>query len=105
MKDDEFDGLLKGLKAARHFARGRKVAGARAQADERVDVAGVRKATGLSQARFAAQIGVSVGTLRNWEQARRRPEGPARVLLALLARDPDVVSRLLGTNEHNPRRP
>ena len=60
-----------------------------------VDVAAVRAATGLSQVEFSSQIGVSAATLRNWEQKRRTPEGPARVLLALLARDPNIVKRIL----------
>jgi putative transcriptional regulator len=49
----------------------------------------------IIQTAFAKQIGVSVATLRNWEQGRRRPDGPARVLLALLAKDPDIVRRTL----------
>lgn len=48
------------------------------------------------QAEFARSIGVSKGTLVNWEQARRRPEGRARVLLALIAKDPGIVRRMLG---------
>lgn len=53
-----------------------------------VDVAAVRGRTGLSQAVFAGRIGVSLGTLRNW---RRAPDGPARVLLAMLDRNPRVA--------------
>jgi putative transcriptional regulator len=56
-----------------------------------VDVSAVRRRTGLSQAAFSRQIGVSPGTLRNWEQDRRSPEGPARVLLAMLSRNPRIV--------------
>lgn len=59
------------------------------------DVRAIRAGTGLSQADFARSIGVSKGTLVNWEQARRRPEGPARVLLALIAKDPTIVQRML----------
>jgi putative transcriptional regulator len=50
----------------------------------------------LSQDAFARRIGVAVGTLRNWEQRRRRPEGPARVLLALLEKNPRLVEETLG---------
>jgi putative transcriptional regulator len=46
---------------------------------------------GCTQRTFATAIGVSVKTLRNWEQRRRRPNGPARVLLAMIGRDPWVV--------------
>jgi putative transcriptional regulator len=59
------------------------------------DVVAIRARTGLSQAAFARSIGVKPATLRNWEQKRRVPDGPARVLLALIARDPGVVQRLL----------
>jgi putative transcriptional regulator len=45
----------------------------------------------LSQAKFAALLGISPGTLRNWEQGRREPEGPARVLLRVAARYPEAV--------------
>ena len=45
---------------------------------------------------FAAWFGISPSTLRNWEQGRRVPEGPARVLLQVIERNPDAVSRALG---------
>ena len=55
------------------------------------DVAAIRKKTGLSQEYFAAGIGVAVGTLRNWEQGIRTPEGPARVLLHVVEQNPRAV--------------
>jgi putative transcriptional regulator len=61
-----------------------------------VDVVALRRRTKLSQAKFALSIGVSVETLRNWEQGKRSPKGPARVLLALLDRDPGIVNARLG---------
>ncbi len=60
------------------------------------DVPAIRARTGLSQAEFARSIGVKKATLRNWEQQRRRPDGPARVLLALIDKDPGIVQRVLG---------
>ena len=62
-----------------------------------IDAAVMRSKTGLSQAAFAGRIGVAVGTLRNWEQGRRSPQGPARVLLALLDRNSRIVEDTLGT--------
>jgi putative transcriptional regulator len=59
-----------------------------------VDVTTIRARTGLSQSAFAASIGVPEGTLVNWEQGRRQPSGPAKVLLALLAKKPSVVMEL-----------
>lgn len=56
-----------------------------------VQVKNIRKATGLSQVAFAQTIDVAVGTLRNWEQGRRDPEGPARALLRAIHNDPDNV--------------
>lgn len=96
MKEDDFKGLMKGLSEARAYARGRKVKGLKVHVPPDVDVAAIRKATSLSQVAFSNQIGVSTATLRNWEQKRRAPEGPARVLLALLSKDPGVVKRILG---------
>ena len=51
----------------------------------------IRASYRLSQGQFAALLGISVGTLRNWEQGRRTPEGPARMLLQIAARHPDAV--------------
>ena len=59
-----------------------------------VDVTTIRARTGLSQSAFAANIGVPEGTLVNWEQGRRQPSGPAKVLLALLARRPNLVAEI-----------
>lgn len=55
------------------------------------DVKGLRDSFRLSQVDFAALLGISVKTLRNWEQGRRRPEGPARVLLQVAAKHPEAV--------------
>ena len=60
------------------------------------DVAAIRNKTGLSQPAFARSIGIPLGTLKNWEQGRRRPEGPARVLLALIDKRPSIVQEELG---------
>lgn len=55
------------------------------------DVAGLRRFLGLTQARFASTLGISVHTLRNWEQGRRHPEGPAIALLRIAARHPRIL--------------
>ena len=55
------------------------------------DVARVRRRTGLSQARFAQLLGVSVRTLQDWEQGRRAPSGAARTLLAIAAKNPQAL--------------
>lgn len=59
------------------------------------DIAATQRRLSLSQTEFAAWFGISPGTLRNWEQGRRVPEGPARVLLRVIERDPDAVRRAI----------
>ena len=55
------------------------------------DVASIRTKTGLSQARFAVLLGVSVRTLQDWEQGRRAPSGAARTLLLVADRNPHAL--------------
>lgn len=55
------------------------------------DIVALRRFVGLTQVAFAASLGISVHTLRNWEQGRRRPEGPALALLRIAARHPSVI--------------
>lgn len=60
-----------------------------------IDVRKVRAKLNMSQEEFARRFGFSVGTLRGWEQKRRSPEGPARVLLTIIDRQPDAVKKAL----------
>lgn len=62
---------------------------------EQVDVADLRHRLGLSQARFAREFGVDLKALQAWEQGRRRPDRTARILLAVIAREPEAVKRAL----------
>jgi putative transcriptional regulator len=59
------------------------------------DVRAVRRKLGLSQSEFAVKFGFQAATLKNWEQGRTRPDGPARVLLAVIARHPEAVEDAL----------
>lgn len=59
------------------------------------DVRALRRRLGVSQSEFAARFGFQPATLRNWEQGRTRPDGPARVLLAVIARHPEAVEDAL----------
>jgi putative transcriptional regulator len=63
----------------------------------RVDVASIRKRAGLSQNAFAAKFGIAPATLKDWEQRRREPEGPARTLLLIIDREPEAVTRALSS--------
>ena len=91
-----FDSIAAGLNEALAYARGEET-GAVVHVIEVpvIDVAKIRAQTGLSQSDFAKSIGVAKGTLLNWEHGRRRPTGPAQVLLAMIARRPSVVAELL----------
>jgi putative transcriptional regulator len=60
-----------------------------------IDVAKVREKTGLSQGKFANIFGFSSSTLKNWEQKRNVPAGPARVLLTVIDREPEAVLKAL----------
>ena len=60
-----------------------------------IDVAAIRRKTGLSQEKFASTFHISPHTLRNWEQERRVPHGPAYALLVAIDRDPKAMMRLL----------
>ncbi len=88
--------IMQGLKEALAHAQGDEVPGIVVHVPTTIDVSAVRQRTGLSQAAFSRRIGVSPATLRNWEQGRRAPDGAARVLLAMLARNPRIVEETLG---------
>jgi len=60
-----------------------------------VDVRSIRRSLGLSQPQFAARFGLAPATVRNWEQGRTQPDGPARILLAVIERHPEAVEDTL----------
>ena len=64
-------------------------------AEDEVEVREVRALTGLSQAKFAELLGIELATLRNWEQGRRSPTGPARALLRAIRNNPVEVVKAL----------
>lgn len=91
-----YEELVAGLNEAIAFAKGEDTGAVVHHIEVPViDVARIRAQTGLSQSEFARSIGVAKGTLLNWEHGRRRPTGPAQVLLAMIARRPSVVAELL----------
>ena len=92
-----FDKISAGLNDARAYLNGERTDFAvHAIEVPDPDVLAIRNKTGLSQPAFARSIGIPLGTLKNWEQGRRRPEGPARVLLALIDKRPSIVQEELG---------
>ena len=94
---DAFKSIEQGLKEAIAHVRGEGTATIHEIDIPEADVQAIRARTGLSQAAFARSIGVKKSTLLNWEQRRRSPEGPARVLLALIDKDPSIVQRTLAS--------
>lgn len=91
--------IITGLNEAVEFARGQR-SGAlvrEVKVPESIDVPAVRRKLGLSQREFALRFGFSLSTVRNWEQGHRAPEGPTRVLLTIIDREPDAVERALKT--------
>jgi putative transcriptional regulator len=60
---------------------------------------GIRARTHLTQAEFAARIGVPIETVRNWEQGKRSPRGPARALLKMIDHAPEVAFAVLSTGK------
>ena len=63
----------------------------RGRIDAAKDIAALRRFAGLTQEEFAEALGISVHTLRNWEQGRRSPDGPALALRRVAARHPRVL--------------
>lgn len=94
MKKDLFEELVGSIKQGVKIHRG----GARPSRKfvfKPDDIRAIRAKLDKSQSEFALMIGVSVGTLQNWEQGRREPVGPARALLVVAARAPRMVEKAL----------
>jgi putative transcriptional regulator len=96
MRQDLFDELVESVKEMKAIQAGRQKPSRVVRADELLsaetpDVAALRARFGLSQSKFAALLGISVDTLQNWEQGRRQPDGPARVLLRVAAAHPEAL--------------
>ena len=65
----------------------------------------IRRALDLTQEEFAARYHIPLGTLRDWEQGRAKPDQPTRAFLTLIARDPDHVNRTLNPKASGARQP
>ena len=90
MKASDFDKLVTSVRQAGRIHRG-SLRPSRVTTMEAADVRGIRDGLGVTQEVFASMIGVSVATLRNREQGRRVPEGPAQALLRVAAANPKAV--------------
>jgi putative transcriptional regulator len=87
MKKELFAELVESIKQGGRILRGRGKPKRTFNYDE-LDVRKIRQRFGLSQTKFSALLDISPATLRNWEQARRKPHGPARVLLRVAEKNP-----------------
>ncbi len=94
MKKQMFDELLGSIREGGAILRGKKKPSRRTVIGSS-RVRAIRERTSLSQSEFAELIGVSVKTLQNWEQDRRRPTGPAAALLTIIAHEPQLAVKAI----------
>ena len=95
MKKELFEELLESVKQGAAIMKG-TMKPLRTFELAEAEVRKIREQYGLSQDKFAMLMGISVATLRNWEQGRRKPEGPARILLRVAAAHPDALLDVVG---------
>ena len=92
-----YDRIMEGLGEARAYLDGTADKRLyRVHVPEKVDVKKIRRRLGLSQESFAATYGFALSAVRDWEQGRRRPERSARILLKIVDKEPEAVTRALG---------
>lgn len=94
MNEQDFNLLVESIQQAGEIKRGQREP-SRVFTFSPLDVKAIRAKLQQSQSEFAQMIGVSVATLQNWEQGRRKPEGPARALLQVALHDPETVKQAL----------
>ena len=94
MKKQIFEELLGSVREAGAILRGRKRPSRRIVVSSS-GIRRIRERTNLSQSEFAHLMGVSVKTLQNWEQNRRRPTGPAAALLSIIEHDPELAVKAI----------
>jgi putative transcriptional regulator len=87
--------ILKGAREALYYSKGNKSKNFKVHIPEEIDVKSIRNKLHLNQQEFAQQFGLTVKAVQNWEQHRRTPEGPARVLLTLIDKIPDDIQKAL----------
>ncbi len=91
MKKELFEQLTASLREAGQIKRGTLKASRAFHVDPKNDLVRIRGQLGLSQSKFAALLGISADTLQNWEQGRREPTGPAKVLLKIALKHPRLL--------------
>ncbi|HVR36387.1 MAG TPA: helix-turn-helix domain-containing protein [Methylomirabilota bacterium] len=91
MKKELINELLQSVQEAAAIERGEAKPSRRFEVRSANDVVRVRQKLGLPRTKFARLLGISEDTLQNWEQGRRKPAGPAKVLLKITAKHPRIV--------------
>jgi putative transcriptional regulator len=91
MKDEMFNELMQSLREASQIKRGEMKPSRAFKVNPKNDIAKVRHELGLSQSQLATILGISLDTLQNWEQGRRKPTGPAKVLLRIILKHPRLL--------------
>ena len=99
MNEDMFTELVESVREGGAILRGEKEASRRFEYTA-PDVKEIRRRYELSQSQFALMLGISIKTLQNWEQGRRNPRGPARVLLQVAEKHPDAIRDVAGVVLH-----
>lgn len=94
MNEKDFELLVESIQQAGEIKRGQRQP-SRVFRFSPLDVKAIRHKLQQSQREFAQMIGVSISTLQNWEQGRRKPEGPARALLHVASQNPEAVKQAL----------
>ena len=89
-----FESIKQGLNEAVAFSKG-KINKAVVHEFSPIDVKNIRANVGMTQNEFASAFGISVSTLRHWERGDRTPQGPARVLLHVVGKEPETVLKAL----------
>ena len=94
MNKKNFAELLQSVKEAGKIMRGEMKPSRQFVFDDKEDIQEVRQGFKASQSEFAQFMGVSINTLQNWEQGRRHPTGPAKVLLRIVVRKPEIFTEM-----------
>jgi putative transcriptional regulator len=98
MSKRAFNKIMQGVEEARAYLEGTADKSRyRAHVPRAVNVKKIRRSLGLSQEAFAETYGFALSAVRDWEQGRRRPERSARILLRIVEREPEAVTRALAS--------
>ena len=90
--------ILQSVREARAYSRGERSEGFVLHVPEAIDVKAIRQKLRLTQEAFAQRFGFSPATVRDWEQRRRQPEQAARILLMVIAHNPEAVDQALAAS-------